>query len=52
MFYKVWNVLNLHCLKSDLIQSYAGPHSVRMREITDQNNPEYGYFSRNFSLCL
>ena len=33
-----------HYVKSVRIRSYPGPYSVRMRENTDQKNPEYGYF--------
>ena len=40
-----------HCAKSVRIQSYSGPYfpvfSVRMRENMDQNNSEYGHFSRS-----
>ena len=35
-----------HCVKSFRIRSYSGPYSVRMRKNTDQNNSEYGHFSR------
>ena len=35
------------CVKSVPIQSYSGPYSVRIRENADQNNSEYGYFSRS-----
>ena len=38
-----------HCIKSDRIQSYSGPYSVRKRENTDKNNSEYGHFSRKMS---
>ena len=51
-----------HCVKSVRIRSYSGPHfpafglnirisphSVRMRENVDQNNSEYGHFSRSES---
>ena len=37
----------VHCVKSVRIQSYSGPYSVQMRENTDQNNSEYGHFSRS-----
>ena len=64
----------LHCVKSDRIRSYSGPHfpafglntpynsnivrtirtecsvslrTVRMLENADQNNSEYGHFSRS-----
>ena len=36
-----------HCVKSVHIWSYSGPHSVRMKENTDQNNSEYGRFLRS-----
>ena len=32
---------NYHCVKSVRIQSYSGPHSVRIKENTDQNNSNY-----------
>ena len=35
-----------HCVKSVRIRSYSGPYSVQMQENTDQNNSEYGHFSR------
>ena len=41
------NLHHQHCAKSVRIVSYSGPYSVRMRENTDQNNSEYGHFSRN-----
>ena len=41
--------VSLHCVKSIRIRSYSGPYSVRMRENTDQNNSEYGLFSRSVS---
>ena len=56
------NVCSKFCLvKIVRIWSYSGPYfpafglnispySVRMRENTDQNNSEYGHFSR--SVCL
>ena len=37
----------IHCVKSVRIRSYSGPYSVKMRENTDQNNSEYGHFSRS-----
>ena len=37
----------LHCLKCVHIRSYSGPYSVQVRENTDQNNSEYGHFSRS-----
>ena len=54
----------LHCVKSVRIRSYSGPHFpvfglnterkcgilVRMRENADQNNSEYGLFSRSEEL--
>ena len=39
-----------HCVKNVRIRSYSGPNtdnSVRMRENTNQNNSEYGHFSRS-----
>ena len=38
-----------HCLKSESvrIRSYSGPYSVRMWKNVDQNNSEYGHFSRS-----
>ena len=36
-----------HCLKSVRIRSYSGPHFPAFRLITDQNNSEYGHFSRS-----
>ena len=38
---------HLHCIKHVRIRSYSGPYSVRMRENTDENNSEYGLFSRS-----
>ena len=32
-----------HCVKSVLVGSYSGPHFAA----ADQNNPEYGHFSRS-----
>ena len=34
-------------MKSVCIRSYSGLYSVRMQENTDQNNSEYGRFSRS-----
>ena len=39
-------------VKSVPIRSYSGPHSVRMRENTDQNNSENGHFLRNIFWCF
>ena len=42
-----------HCVKNVRIRSYSGPNtdnSVRMRENTNQNNSEYGHFSRSESI--
>ena len=39
-------------LRKKCIWSYYGPHSVRMQENTDQNNSEYGHFSRSVLLVL
>ena len=43
-----------HCVKSVRIRSYSSPYflrispySVRMRDNTDENNSEYGHFSRS-----
>ena len=36
-----------HCVKNVRILSFSGPYSVRMRENTDQENSEYGHFSRS-----
>ena len=49
-----------HCVKKVRIRSFSGPYfpairlntsispySVRIRENTDQNNPEYEHFSRS-----
>ena len=36
-----------HCVKAVRIRSYSGPYSVRMRENKDQNDSEYGHFSRS-----
>ena len=49
-----------HCVKSVSIWSYSGPHfptfglpySVRLRENADQNNSEYGHFSRGKPIHL
>ena len=38
--------LTVYCVKSVRTRSYSGPYSVRMQENTDQNNSEYGHFSR------
>ena len=35
-----------HCVKSVRIRSFSGPYSVQMRENTEQENYEYGHFSR------
>ena len=37
----------IDCVKNVLIRSYSDPYSSRMRENTDQNNSEYGHFSRS-----
>ena len=52
---KFYFLHNYHCVTSVRIWSYSGPYfsafglntgrqSIRMRENTDQNNSEYGYF--------
>ena len=43
-------ILQVHCVKSVRIRSYSGPYSVQMRKNTDQNNSEYGHFSRSGSV--
>ena len=43
------NPLTVHCVKSVRTRSCSGPYSVRMRENKDQNNSEYGHFSRSGS---
>ena len=43
---------SFHCLTSVRIWSYSGPHSVWMRENTDQNNSKYGQFSRSLTVCM
>ena len=35
------------CVKSVRIRNYCGWYTVRMRENADQNNSEYGHFSRS-----
>ena len=63
VLYPLFSCLPNHCVKSVRIRSYYGlhfpafglnteilhtsPHSARMRENTDQNNSEYGHFSRS-----
>ena len=37
----------IHYVKSVRIRNYSGPYSVRMQENTDQNNTDYGHFSRS-----
>ena len=41
---------NKHYVKNIRIRSYSGSYSARMRENTDQNNSEYGYFSQRKNL--
>ena len=36
-----------HCIKSIRIRSYSDPYSVQIQEDADQNNSEYGHFSRS-----
>ena len=36
-----------HCVKSDRIRSYSGPNYPACGLNTDQNNSEYGHFSRS-----
>ena len=38
-----FHLTHKHCVKSVRIGSYSGPHFAA----ADQNNPEYGHFSRN-----
>ena len=38
----------LYCVKSVRIRSYSGRNPVQMWENIDQNNFEYGYFSRPY----
>ena len=38
---------DVHWVKSIRIWNYSGTYSVQMRQNMDQNNSEYGYFSRN-----
>ena len=40
-------ILFSHCIKCFRIGCYSGLYSVQMRENTDQNNSEYGYFLRS-----
>ena len=35
-----------HCVKSVCIRSFSGSYSVQMQENTEQENYEYGHFSR------
>ena len=51
----------IHCVKRVRIRSYSGSHfriwsissySVRIRKNADQNNSEYGHFSRSDNLFL
>ena len=45
---KQFKSLNInHFVKSVHIWSYSGPYSVQLRQNTDQNNSEYGHFSRS-----
>ena len=39
-----------HCLNSVCIRSYSGPHFLAFGLNTDQNNSEYGHFSRSVHL--
>ena len=40
---------NVHCVKSVRIWSYSGPYFPAFGLNTDQNNSEYGHFSRSDS---
>ena len=47
------HIRSCHKVSSRIWTEYAeiqniSPYSVRMRENTDQNNSEYGHFSRSF----
>ena len=44
--------LQSYCVKGAYIRNYSGPHSIRMRQNTDQNNSEYGHFSWSVQCCL
>ena len=37
----------MHCVKSVRIRSYSGPYFHAFTLNTDQNNSEYGHFSRS-----
>ena len=39
--------IDQNCVTSVRIWSFFGPHSVRMRENTDQKNSEYIHFSKS-----
>ena len=41
------NMQITHCVKNVRIGSFSRPYSVRMRQNADQNNSEYGHFSRS-----
>ena len=49
MFKQPLSKKSIHCVNSVRIRSYSGPHfSVfGLRENADQNNSEYGHFSRS-----
>ena len=41
-----------HCVKTVRNRSFSGPHSVGMRENTDQRNSEHGHFLRSGFSCF
>ena len=55
IIYWIYYILYIHCVKSVLIRSEYGEiirismYSVWIRENADQNNSEYGHFSRSDS---
>ena len=49
MFKQPLSKKSIHCVKSVPIRSYSGPHFLvfGLRKNADQNNSEYGHFSRS-----
>ena len=47
-----WVYYKKHCVKKDRIRSYSGPYFPAFELNTDQNNSEYGHFSRSEVLLL
>ena len=45
-----WYFIYWHCVKCFPIQSFSGPYSMKILENTDQENSEYGHFSRSVML--